>query len=66
MSVAQILFSLKHEKGEGEKNRRAYGHVKSVKVAQDFRGMGLGPLLFKEVGTFYELLGRRRELTSIV
>lgn len=48
MSIAQILFSLKQE-GRGEKNH-AYGHVKSVKVDQDFRGMGLGPLLFKEVG----------------
>ncbi|CAM9647051.1 unnamed protein product, partial [Ectocarpus sp. 12 AP-2014] len=47
MSVAQILFSLKQE-GRGE-NNHAYGHVKSVKVDQDFRGIGLGPLLFKEV-----------------
>lgn len=44
MSVAQILFSLKL----GE-NDNAYGHVKSVRVHRDFRGMGLGPLLFKEV-----------------
>lgn len=44
MSVAQILFSLK--RGE---NDHAYGHVKSVRVHRDFRGMGLGPLLFKEV-----------------
>ena len=44
MSVAQILFSLK----QGE-NDHAYGHVKSVRVHRDFRGMGLGPLLFKEV-----------------
>lgn len=44
MSVAQIMFSLK--RGE---NNRAYGHVKSVRVDRDFRGRGLGPLLFKEV-----------------
>lgn len=44
VSVAQILFSLK--RGE---NDHAYGHVKSVRVHRDFRGMGLGPLLFKEV-----------------
>lgn len=46
MSVAQIMFSLK--RGE---NNHAYGHVKSVRVDQDFRGRGLGPLLFKEVRT---------------
>lgn len=44
MSVAQIMFSLK--RGEDD---HAYGHVKSVRVHRDFRGMGLGPLLFKEV-----------------
>eukprot|EP00752_Nemacystus_decipiens_P008498 g7591.t2 len=44
MSVAQILFSLK--RGEDD---HAYGHVKSVSVHRDFRGMGLGPLLFKEL-----------------
>lgn len=44
MSVAQILFSLNQEE-----NDHSYGHVKSVRVHRDFRGMGLGPLLFKEV-----------------
>ena len=42
-SVAQILFRLK-PRGE-----RWYGHVTCVQVNRDFRGMGLGPLLFKEV-----------------
>ncbi|CAB1114722.1 unnamed protein product [Ectocarpus sp. CCAP 1310/34] len=49
VSVAQILFSLKQE-WRGESNH-TYGHVKSVKVDQDFRGIGLGPLLFKEATT---------------
>lgn len=42
-SVAQILFSLKSSGGQG------YGHVTCVQVKSDFRGMGLGPILFKEV-----------------
>lgn len=43
MAVAQILFTLKPGAD------RLYGHVTSVRVNRDFRGMGLGPLLFKEV-----------------
>lgn len=43
MSVAQILFSFAPGTDCG------YGHVKCVRVNQGFRGMGLGPLLFKEV-----------------
>lgn len=42
-SVAQILFSLKSSGGQG------YGYVTCVQVRNDFRGMGLGPILFKEV-----------------
>lgn len=42
-SVAQILFSLKSSGGQG------YGYVTCVQVRSDFRGMGLGPILFKEV-----------------
>lgn len=54
MSVAQILFTLK---STGD---RGYGHVTSVRVNRDFRGMGLGPLLFKEVS-----FSKRIELSGL-